>query len=128
MSEAQCRTIVEQRSGGICEVQIPGVCTGQAQSKHHRRKRSHTGMWVPSNILDACGDGTRDCHGWIEANPDAAQARGLWLIGAESPQFSPVLISWRGIMDWYILTDWGGLRWPGKGPGAEIPDPERLVR
>lgn len=128
MSEAQCRTIVRGRSGGVCEIQIPGVCTGQAQSCHHRRKRSHTGMWVPSNILDACGDGTRGCHGWVESHPEQAQERGLWLIGSESPQFTPVVISWRGIIDWYILTDSGGLKWPGKGPGAEVPFPERLVR
>lgn len=128
MSETRCRTIVETRSGGFCEVRIPNVCTGQGQSKHHRRKRSHTGMWVPSNILDACGDGTSGCHGWIEHHATQAQERGLWLIGAESPQFTPVLISWRGIMDWFILTDFGGLRWPGKGPYAESPPPERLVR
>lgn len=85
-------------------------------------------MWVPSNILDVCGDGTRGCHGWIEANPERAQERGLWLVGAESPQFTPLIISWRGIMDWYYLTDTGGLKWPGKGPASEFPTPERLVR
>lgn len=78
-------------------------------------------MWVPSNILDVCGDGTTGCHGWIEANPHEAQERGLWLVGSQSPQFSPCIISWRGVMDWYLLADSGGLRWPGVGPMAETP-------
>lgn len=127
MSEQQCRTLVEQRSMGFCEIQIPNVCRGRGESMHHRRKRSHTGMWVCSNILHSCGDGTTGCHGWVEHNPEQAQVRGLWLVGAESPQFTPVNISWRGITDWYFLTDYGGIRWPGKGPGAEL-QAERLVR
>lgn len=112
---------METRSGGACEVQIPKVCTGRGQSMHHRRKRSHAGVWLPSNILHVCGDGTRGCHGWIESHPDEANSRGLALRGNESSQFTPAIIVWRGIMDWFFLTDAGGLRWPGKGPYAETP-------
>jgi hypothetical protein len=43
---------------------------------HHRKKRGQGGPWTPENIVALCGDGTRGCHGWCEANPAKAHATG----------------------------------------------------
>lgn len=125
-AETRTRKVVNARSGGLCEVRIPAVCTGIGASMHHRKKPGR--VWSPSNVLHACGDGTTGCHGWIEANPTAAHDRGLWLMGAEDSLIMPAVICWRGITDWFRLTDTGGISWPGRGPLAEGPDPVRLQR
>lgn len=114
--EKVCRELVRERSGGFCEIAIPSVCLGQAQSMHHRFKESQGGHWDPANILHSCGDGATGCHGWVEANPDDARLRGLWLQGRDDPATTPVLMAWRGIYQWFTLDHDGGLHWPGKRP------------
>lgn len=102
---------MNRRSGGFCEARIPHVCLNQATSAHHRFKDGRE--WHPANMLDTCGDGTTGCHGWIEANPNEANARGLWLYAGEHYLVTPLIMNWRGIIDWYYLTNDGGIRWPG---------------
>jgi hypothetical protein len=72
---------------------------------HHRKKRGQGGLWTPQNIVAVCGDGVRGCHGWIEANPDAAAATGWhvrpWLDPAET------LILYR-LSHWVLLDVEGG--------------------
>lgn len=119
MDEKTCRKIVKERSGGFCEAAIPLVCTGKAQTMHHRRKAGQGGPWWPTNILHVCGDGTRGCHGWIEANATRANERGLWLFNTQSPLREPVSMTWRGISSWFLLLPHGGVQWPGRGPLAE---------
>lgn len=109
MNETSCRTLVAARSLGLCEIRIPGVCTGQAASKHHRRKVSQGGRWTAANVLDACGDGTTGCHGWVEAHPDAAREFGLWLFAGEEPQVTPVFCTYCGQPGWYRLGDDGSV-------------------
>lgn len=113
MNESQCRLMVAERSGGLCEVriEIPGVCRGVAESDHHRKKRSHGGVWTPENIVDACGHGTTGCHGWIEANPASARKRGLWLFAGQEPQLTPVRLTFRGITSWWLLDGLGNITW-----------------
>lgn len=123
-AESRTRRVVSARSAGMCEARIPGVCTGQGQSMHHRKKPGR--VWSPSNVIHVCGDGTRGCHGWIEHNPTDAHDRGLYLQGNEHPLFAACIISWRGIMDWFRLNDTGGLSWPGRGPQAEGPAADRI--
>lgn len=107
MSEARCRRIVRERSGGSCEIGIPRVCLGKAHSASHRVPRSHGGEWTPANILDACGDGVRGCHGYCESHPHAAHALGRWRLWTnEDPATTPVKI---GRM-WVQLTDDGMYR------------------
>lgn len=113
-TEADCRARVRHRSAGFCEAAIPGVCIGRGESMHHRFKAGQGGRWVPANILHTCGDGTRGCHGWIEANPDDAEQRGMWIKSGDDPAAVPVLIAWRGIYAWFRLDNAGGLTWPGK--------------
>lgn len=114
MPETRCRELVRARSGGFCEIAIPGVCEGRAVSMHHRFKEGQGGGWDPANILDTCGDGTTGCHGWVEANPTDAELRGLWIHGNDDPALTPVQLAWRGIYGWFLLDHAGGLRWPGK--------------
>jgi hypothetical protein len=113
ISEATCRLLVAERSYGFCEVRIedPGVCTGMGQSMHHRRKEGQGGPWRPSNIVHACGDGTRGCHGWIEANPATSAKRGLWLRAGMRPAESPVVLSFRGTRGVYLIDDTGSVTW-----------------
>lgn len=63
--------MVIARAGGRCE-----RCDGIGITMHHRKKRSQGGDWIPSNIVALCGDGTRGCHGWVEANPNDAEFEG----------------------------------------------------
>lgn len=111
MNEHDCRSLVRERSGGMCEVRIRDVCRGQGESMHHRNKAGQGGLWTPANILHACGDGTRGCHGWIEANPATARRRGLWLYRGQNPVHSPVQAVFRGMPGTYLLDDEGSLTW-----------------
>lgn len=111
VTEAYGRKTVYGRSDGWCEVQIPGVCLGRAESWHHRKDRSLGGTWQPSGGLHTCGDGTRGCHGWITENPAAARADGGWALEShEDPLAVPVLIAswmWPGERRWVLLDDEG---------------------
>jgi hypothetical protein len=73
------RPIVRERSGGACEVCIPGVCLGRATNMHHRKPESHGGESVPVNLLHVCGSGTTGCHGYIEHHRAESYENG-WLV------------------------------------------------
>jgi hypothetical protein len=66
------------RDGWRCAYQVPGVCRGRAESVDHRIHGDHSDQ-RPSNRISACGDGTTGCHGWKEAHPAAAGAKG-WTV------------------------------------------------
>lgn len=100
MTERECRNIVRRRSGGNCE----RCGRPDRLTVHHRRKRSHGGLWSPENCLHLCGSGTTGCHGWVEANPAAARASGFWLFTGDSTE-TPVLYRHR----WQVLDDVGGV-------------------
>lgn len=109
--ETKGREIVRLRSDGRCEVVVPNVCLGEAHTMHHRLKRSHGGDWNPANILHVCGDGTRGCHGWIEAHPKLANEHGLWLRAGEDPEETSVYMRWVSIKSWYVLDAEGLMIW-----------------
>jgi len=111
LSEADCTTLVTERSGGMCEVRISGICRGPGESRHHRNKASQGGLWMPSNVIHACGSGTTGCHGWIEANPATARRRGLWLFRGQLPAEAPVMLVFRGLSGAYLLDDEGSIKW-----------------
>jgi hypothetical protein len=73
------RPIVKDRSRGMCEVRIPGVCEGRATNYHHRLPEGQGGSSEPENLLHLCGDGVRGCHGHIEHNRAQAYEKG-WLV------------------------------------------------
>lgn len=101
-SETRGRTIARDRSGGICEVQKPGVCTYRAESMHHRKNRSQGGTWAPSNLLHTCGDGTRGCHGWITEHPEPARGPGWAVLSGWDP--AAVAVLYRGELR-FLLED-----------------------
>lgn len=111
MSEVRCRTIVRRRASGpldtlLCErCGVAGDC-----SLHHRRKRSQLPkhrLWEPSNCVMLCGDGTSGCHGWVEANPQAAHVEGYHAFSWEEPSVVPVVLWHTGLV---FLDDEGGFR------------------
>ena len=118
-SEQAGRAIVYARSQGRCE-----VCGNySAQSYHHRMKQGRP--WNPANGLHVCGDGTRGCHGWIEAHPNHARALNLWLPrGADStlwPAWLHPTMWWRG---WWLPDDDGCWTWDAGRSQSETPPPE----
>jgi len=60
---------------------------------------------LPSNLLTLCGDGTRGCHGWVEANPAEAKDHG-WSVRRGQPPAEVPVWTWRG---WVLLDNSGGL-------------------
>lgn len=104
--EGRGRAIVYARSGGVCE------CCGarRAESWSHRVAKSRGGLWSPSNGLHLCGDGTRLCHGWLEANPTWAGG-GFWHIRRDLrlPDIVPTYLRTPEVPDggWFLLLDDG---------------------
>lgn len=75
---AKTRRLLEERSGGICEMCARAFAT----NTHHRRPRGMGGSKDPLtnsvvNLLRLCGSGTTGCHGRIEANREWSYALGL---------------------------------------------------
>lgn len=102
MNEKQCRSIVYERSGQLCE----RCCAGRVRSVHHRKKRSQGGLWEPSNCVLLCGTGVQGCHGWVEHNPSTAHAQGFHVRPWEQPGEVPLY--WR-LSQWVLLTNDGGM-------------------
>lgn len=112
VEEEKARNIVRLRANGLCEAAIPNVCFGRHDTTHHRRKKRYADTrWVASNLLGVCGDGTRGCHGYIEAHPAWAMEHGLWLRGHEDPRKVSALVRWAYSRSWYFLDDEGMLEW-----------------
>lgn len=101
MSEATAKRLVIARSGDVCE------CCGAArgESFSHRQPKGLGGLWTPENGLRTCGDGTRKCHGWIEANPRAAELKGWRVRSRVDPALFPVLHAVEGRI--YLTRDGG---------------------
>lgn len=113
---AAVKDLIHARSGGVCELLIPMVCTGRAEQIHHRRPRGLGGTHAPevsaaSNGVDVCAA----CHGYAEANRAEAQTNG-WLVSQwASPAEVAILYRSRTRMR---LTDDGGYAVDMEGAGA----------
>ena len=57
----------------ICQMQIPGVCTGKSQELHHMAGR------IGNLLLDEqyFKAGCHSCHVYVETHPEEAKALGL---------------------------------------------------
>lgn len=112
--EKDGREVVKQRSlvGEVrmCEITIPGVCTGRATDFHHRKNRSQGGTWEPVNGLAAC----RRCHSTVTDTRAEYYANGWCVESHQDPAEIPVLYRGR----WGRLTDDGGLTPVEKGKAA----------
>lgn len=65
--------VVRERSEGLCEGHVAGVCTRFASHVHHRRLRSQGGSNEPENLLHLCAS----CHSWCHRHPVLAEHLGL---------------------------------------------------
>ena len=55
--EKAARNALPERSEGICETQVPGVCQGWATVCSHRKRRSQSSLaekWSLANLLHSC--------------------------------------------------------------------------
>lgn len=88
------RIALALRSGGVCEMALPG-CTRQATDPAHRIRTGMGGRKgeakvahdVLSNLIHSC----RHCHAWTHAEPDAAGALGLMLRDGSDPLKEPCM-------------------------------------
>lgn len=106
--EKHGKEVAGARSGGVCEVQIPSVCLGQAETFHHRLNKGQGGSWSPENLLHTCGDGTRGCHGWITGERIRSRPRG-WMVKEHELATPAEVPVWRRDDAWVLLTADGGL-------------------
>lgn len=104
--------LVATRSGGLCEIRVPGVCLGDRGGKgrlrgslmgapwtslHHRQPRgmggtSRTAVHSLAVLLQACGHGTIGCHGWVEHNRSEALRRHLLVPQGLDPAAVPYVM------------------------------------
>lgn len=102
------RVALMKRSGGWCEMQLPG-CTGVATDPAHRIGQGSGGRHGEakvqndrlSNLLYAC----RTCHEWTHREDELANDDGLRLKNGCIPTQEPVL--YRGVLSY--LDDEGGV-------------------
>lgn len=67
------RALVVDRSRGLCQAGIRGVCTVRGEHVHHVLLRSQGGPDEDWNLIHVCNA----CHGWIHAHPAEAVRLGL---------------------------------------------------
>lgn len=77
---------LEQRSHNECEIGIPGVCTGFAEHRHHRKRRGQGGSNRLVNLLHSCGA----CHRFVHRNPKWALER-RYLLNSWDDEALPVM-------------------------------------
>lgn len=75
---------------------LPVNVAGGDYSLQHRRARGmggsrRTSTDQPANLLLVHGSGTTGCHGYIEANPDQARARGFRVSSGADPARVPYI-------------------------------------
>lgn len=121
--EPMIRALIYERDGYRC-----CRCGTFATSIQHRIHGNRSDM-RSSNLIAACGDGTRGCHGWMEHNRNAARAKG-WEVSRHGPraatQAAPVFLANHPLAPapdggWFLLDDDYGLR-PCNEHGEEASD------
>lgn len=89
------RALLTARSGGRCEVGLPG-CWGQATDPHHRVTRGaggrHGAARLRSDRLSSLIDACRLCHTWIHTRVAWAHDLGLLLHEHQDPTAEPALL------------------------------------
>jgi len=110
-AERYARHAVYNRSGGVCEVMVPGRCLYRATNYQHRKNRSQCAkdeLWIAENGLHVCGSGTTGCHGWIHQFPRRSYELGWSVRHAHDPRRIPVF--YRGYAAPQILESDGTFR------------------
>lgn len=114
---ARTKKTTRQRSEGVCEMQIQGVCTWYTSDASHRDARGMGGRHGeaaaenarPSNVVDAC----HACHMYCHNNPAWAEEQGFFLESGQDPATTPLM--YRGKPSY--LDDLGGV-WDFEEVGA----------
>lgn len=92
--DAASRRLLRERSGGLCEAQLPG-CIGQATETCHRIKKGtggrHGEAREQNNSLSNLWHGCRSCHRWTHAVPTPAYELGLMLHEHQDPPSEPMV-------------------------------------
>lgn len=109
MAKGDVQDIVHARSGGWCELRIPGVCLGRATNILHRKPEGQGGLYVPSNLLDGCGFGNNfpGCHGYQENNRTESYENGRLVRSRQDHRLRPVRMWYRGVEGDWLLDDAG---------------------
>lgn len=66
---------LRERSGGLCEVQLPEICTGRYEQANHVKPRARGGSDRLANLDAVC----TPCHQHLTTHPDEAHRLGLTL-------------------------------------------------
>lgn len=99
--ERKARTLVYARSGGWCEIALPG-CTRTATEWCHRKNRSQGGRWLASHGMHGC----HSCHAATtntDGHRDTYEANGWVLRRHQDPATTPVLRAGQ----WVLLDNSG---------------------
>lgn len=125
--EKALRLLLPKRSGGVCETQVPGECTGRGQVVSHRLRRTQSckaAKWSAVNTLHSC----LPCEMYLTDNGGNAKAQSFgWTVSAKKanvvarqfaaafgPDADPIVFALsripvyrRGVYVW--LTEGGGV-------------------
>ena len=109
---------VKERSEGVCEIQIPGLCTGVATDVHHRSGRGMGGTSRPeidqaANLMHAC----RSCHDAVTNTRGrrAEYERARWIVRRSADTLTKPVLR-RGV--WVLLDNKGAVVPVEKGEAA----------
>lgn len=76
-----------KRSRGMCEMAIPGVCSGKATHRHHRKvgrgKGTNAGIWC---LIHCC----TECHSYAHLHPQWSRELGFLVRKTDDPFEIPV--------------------------------------
>jgi len=111
------RRVLRDRSGGRCEIGLPGLCSVWATEVSHRQARKMGGRHGAArpgndrlaNTMLSCGS----CHRWSHEHPSEARTLGLQVPEGRDPALEPVLRRGQPV----YLSDVGGV-YPYEAVGA----------
>lgn len=79
-----CQEVIGERSGGLCEISVPGICLGLGMVPSHRLRRSQSNnavKWSPVNCLHGC----IRCEDYLTDNGGNAKTQSFgWTVSAKA--------------------------------------------
>lgn len=109
---ARVRALVWERDAHTCA--WCGVPVTGAHSLQHRRARGMGGTRrpeanTPANLVLVHGTATTGCHGYVEAHPHQAAARGFRLSQTAEPSLEPIQYHTAVGPAWLLLAHDGSM-------------------